>query len=95
MSHSSGTVRFKDDVAYWFEYDGTSDVCIPQLYKTYKEHVDNWRNGAWIKCTCGKDEDATIHADYGGGFSWEGKACRHCMCILEGYLIYPPWKETL
>ncbi|MFQ3543465.1 hypothetical protein Q7A53_05215 [Halobacillus rhizosphaerae] len=87
MSHASGTVTFKkDNLVMHYEYDGTSDVCIPALYKTNKEMSENWRNHEWRECTCEKDEDVVIYSDYGSGFDWEGKACRHCMCITKNLI---------
>lgn len=87
MSHSSGTVTFiSDDKKYWFEYNGTSDICIPMIYKTQEEMEENWRSGKWRTCYCGNESEEVVIEDshYGEGFSWKGKACRKCMCITEG-----------
>lgn len=86
MSHASGTVTFEDGVVLHYEYDGTTDVCIPDLYTTYDEMASNWRNHPWKECSCGNKETVTIYSSYGGGFEWEGKACRHCMCITDGLI---------
>lgn len=85
MSHASGTVTFvKDDKKCWFEYNGTSDVCIPSIWDTEEEMHDNWRKSGWKTCTCGGEhEEVVIESHYGGGFSWEGEACRTCMCITK------------
>jgi hypothetical protein len=85
MSHAGGTVTFKDGDILHFEYNGTSDICIPMLYTTEDELSDNWRNGQWRECSCENEhEDVIIYSSYGGGFDWHGKACRVCMCITEG-----------
>lgn len=43
MSHANGEVIFNDGSIKHFEYNGTSDICIPKLYDTYDEMTDNWR----------------------------------------------------
>jgi hypothetical protein len=86
MSHSSGTVTFKDGLVLHYEYDGTCDVCIPALYETFDEMWENWRTYPERECKCNNDEDVTIYSNYGNGFSWEGTACRHCMCITKNLI---------
>jgi len=89
MSHANGQVRFSDGVVKHFEYNGTTDVCISVLYDLYEEMDKHWREGLWGECTCGKDEPVEIATDYGGGFFWEGRACRYCDVItLE---LQPDW----
>ncbi len=84
MSHYSGTVTFMaDNAEFWFEYNGNVDVCIPQLYKNSEELAANWRNGEWKECSCGHDEEVMIRSDFRDEDYWDGKACRHCMCITE------------
>ena len=88
MSHAFGKVHFVDGLVLHYEYDGTSDVTIPRLYTTANEVAANWRrvdDWVWNCCTCGKDEPVKIYSSYGGGFSWDGRACRHCQCIVAGY----------
>ena len=85
MSHCHGTVTFKDGEVLHFEYNGTSDICIPALYYNTGEVLDNWRNHDNRKCTCGEEsEEVVIFVDYALGYDWHGKACRSCMCITEG-----------
>jgi hypothetical protein len=86
MSHASGTVTFKDGLVLHFEYNGTTDVCIPALYETFEEMWSNWRNHERRECTCGNDEEVTIYASYGDGIEWKGKACRKCMCITQNLI---------
>lgn len=31
MSHANGEVKFKDGSIKYFEYNGTSDICIPKI----------------------------------------------------------------
>lgn len=94
MSHSSGTVTFKkDNLVMHCEYDGTSDVMIPQLFDTNEEMVSNWRKGGWKECSCGGMEPVTIHSDYGNGFSWNGEACRTCKAINYKHLD-SEWEEN-
>lgn len=92
MSHATGAVRFKDGQQLYFEYDGTSDVCIPMLWKTTEEVSENWRSGKWKDCTCGGlDEPVSIFSDYGNGTSWPGRACRACMVITDGLTREALW----
>lgn len=89
MSHSSGFVVFSDREVLFYEYNGTSDVCMPRLRRTHGEVSDNWRKDqgdAWDGCKCqglSKAEPCIIHSSYGFGFGWVGKACRACMVITE------------
>lgn len=84
MSHSIGKVRFKNDKILYYEYNGTCDVVINHLYETEAEVNKNWRNHKTVFCNCGKDEPVEIATSYGGGFSWDGRACRKCMTITAG-----------
>lgn len=87
MSHSSGNVTFKkDNLVMYCEYDGTVDIMVPALWDTQEEMSDHWRESIWNKCTCGNMEPVIIHSDYGGGFSWEGEACRTCKAINHEHL---------
>lgn len=85
MSHSIGAVKFQDNTIYFFEYNGTVDVCLPQLYKTQQEVFDNWRNQKWEhhNQNCPNSEDAIMTSTYGGGFGWTVKACKNCMLITD------------
>lgn len=95
MSHSSGSVVFhKDGLVMHCEYDGTSDIMIPALWDTEEEMIDNWRTFNRKKCSCGNFEPVTIYSNYGGGFDWEGEACRTCKAINNDHLE-SGWKEDL
>ncbi len=90
MSHSCGQVRFNDGLIKHFEYNGTTDVCIPILYPTFEEMDKYWRSSKWMKCICNKESESVIIAvSYGNGFSWEGKACKYCNVITEN--LTPDW----
>lgn len=69
MSHASGTATFEDNTIYHFEFDGTIDVCISDLYYTFDEMHNNWRQSDRKKiCTCGSQgEPVELHNNYGGG----------------------------
>ena len=85
MSHANGKARFPDGVILHFEYNGTSDVCIPNLWDTYEEMHANWRGDQWATCTCGQpSEPVELYNDYGDGTYWPGEACRKCMAITKG-----------
>lgn len=44
MSHANGKVRFNDGSIKHFEYNGSDNICIPKLYDTYDEMIENWRS---------------------------------------------------
>lgn len=83
MSHTYGTITFKDGEVFHFEYNGTSDVCVSHLFKTQKEVSDNWRKADWLACDCGGDEEAVFMSGYGSSMPRTGKACRKCMAITK------------
>jgi hypothetical protein len=87
MSDSYGVVRFKSDGKQMFyRYNGTSDICNPCLYDNSN---DIWTHNEWEECTCNHDEPVEIYSDYGGGFYWQGRACRYCNAITEGLEPWP------
>ena len=88
MSHANGQVKFQDGLVLHYEYDGTSDIVLPALYKTWEEMHENWRNQPWKQCSCGKDEPVELATDYAFGYSWAGRACRHCMAVTDGIGVY-------
>lgn len=84
MGHIDGTVTFKDGLVLHFEYNGVSNVCIPNLYHTIDELDKHWRMDRWTVCTCNRDEEVIIYSKYDDGFDWYGRACRYCMAMTEG-----------
>lgn len=103
MSNSSGAVRFGDGLIMHCEYHGTVDVMRSPLYDTYDEMKENWRSLKWTYCLCKQDEPVTIASSYGHGFTWEGRACRHCKAITDHHSPdydteikgLPPWYPRL
>lgn len=91
MSHAYGEVTQDGKVVAHFEYNGTSNVCCPKMYDTWKAMNAEWRKGPWVKCTCGKPSvDVILYTDYGNGYYWPGKACFECGCITGGLM---PWGD--
>ena len=85
MSHAGGLVRFPDGEVLFFEYDGTSDIYIPTLFKTNEELNENWRKGHWGKCACGNPpEPVQVYSSYGGGWTVPWTACRKCLALSPG-----------
>jgi len=80
-----GAVRFSDGLILYYEYNGTSDIACSSLKKTRGEVERDWRSANnQATCSCGRSEPVELMSYYGGGFSWEGKACRYCMAITDG-----------
>lgn len=103
MSNSNGEVRFNDGSIKHFEYDGNSDICIPKLYDTYDEMIDNWRKYNYKENNCEHiEEPVEIYTSYDAIY-WNGTACRKCMMIIKGEEPYeddidytdgiPKWAE--
>lgn len=85
MSHASGVVRFRDGKFMFYEYNGTADVVISHLHDTMQGVLDGWRKSPWLDCKCDKGmEPVEIYSSYGGGFYWDGMACRTCRAIDGG-----------
>ena len=99
MSHAAGAVKFPDGEIYHYEYNGTADVVVPHLYKTFDEMRDNWRRpDFWKECEVGEHnrEPVEIATTYGSGFYWYGVACKECMCITAGFEPdYSPDRDEL
>lgn len=90
MSDARGAVRFSDGLVLFCLYHGTSDICSPALVFGRDEIWDDApHRGSWERSrACAHSEPVTIYSDYGGGFSWAGKACRACKVITEGHQPY-------
>lgn len=92
MSHSSAQLRFDDGSELHGEYDGTSDVMLPRMFRTPEERNEQWRKQEWPKAECHHDKEGCIvHSDYGGGFTWPGETCRTCL-IFTG--PHDPWEHA-
>jgi hypothetical protein len=87
MSHSYGMVKFSDGEILHIEFNGTVDVCLPNLYKTDDEVEKNWRKQEWKYCSCKPitQEPCEIAVTYGRGWYWNGFACRKCMVITNNF----------
>lgn len=81
MSHAIGAVIFRDGLIRWYDYNGTVDVPVSNLVETPGEV--KFRQMPWLDCSCGQAEPVLMWSDYGGGFSWQGAACRHCRAIIH------------
>ena len=81
MSHDVGAVKFNDGTIKYYEYNGTSDVVISHIYDSLKEVRENWRNHVWEECNCENEEEVRIYSNYGGGFTFDGLACRECKSL--------------
>jgi len=97
MGTSMGCVRFNDGMILYASYQNTSDVMSSRIWKSFAESLEGRPNGEVfdsIKCHCGQDEPVLLATNYGGGFYWSGRACRHCMAITKGdspYAIESPY----
>ena len=87
MSHSYGKVRCEDGTIFHIEYNGTADVCLPNLYKTEDEVEVNWRKQEWKGCSCKPItlEPVELVTTYGGGWHWPAFICRKCMVITDRF----------
>jgi len=81
MSHATGALKFKDGTIRYYEYNGTSDIVLSHHYATTQEVSDNWRNGTWLDCECGREEPVSIFTSYGDGYYIDGMACKHCNSV--------------
>jgi hypothetical protein len=98
VSHTQGKVYIDSKLFGYFEWNGTSDVIIPRVYKTNEELQANWRTedekqAGWdlVKdCPHRSDGqivvDAILYTDYGDGFHWKGQVCIECMVITSNLM---------
>lgn len=85
MSHSTAAFKLKDGTILYGEFNGTVDVLLPFLYNTPEERDENWRSHRWKNCINKEHihEQAEVCVTYGGGWIWEVKICRECMCAID------------
>lgn len=95
MSHQLAKIRCADGTIYFAEYNGTSDVIIPQLYATQGALYDGWRSGEWRKCTNPSHvhEAAEYAETYADGSHGPIKVCRVCMCITDSSAFDDRWDD--
>lgn len=100
MSHAYGFVKTPSGRVLFFEYDGTSDVCIPKLYDTCEKVKKNWRTAdinVWARCPHDTETPVDIATDYGYGYGWKGTACLECPCLITGLKPFQTefeWERT-
>ena len=95
MSHSHGAVKFENGNILHIEFNGTVDICLPNLYKSSEEVEEHWRNQNWKTCKCkpvGR-EPIEIAVTYGGGWCWNGFACGKCMVITDRWEPFDPTSD--
>ena len=88
MGKSGGVIIFKDDTLAFTWYQNTSDI----MHNVLTTDHNFWRTPEETKeyneaCHC-KGEKVTVWTDYGGGFYWQGNACKKCMMLKEGVNPY-------
>lgn len=95
MSHASGTVTFPDGEIYHFEYDGTSDITLPELYSSGEELEENWRKKLnWDDINQRRNrgekssEDVVLFSSYGGGVTYKGRASKCEKIVLWDEITY-------
>lgn len=96
MSHAQGRVKFPSGNIGYLEYNGTSDVMLPNIYESEEEMLKNWRKQEWKFC---KDKnhthiDVEVATSYGGGFSWPAKACVECNIIIDNLMPFENHFDT-
>ena len=93
MSHAGGMVHFEDGAIFHFEYNGTSDVCLPKLWETRDEMQEHWReDNYWKECSCDNlPKPVEIYTEYGSGLWWKGKACQTCRVIITCEPLGEDW----
>lgn len=82
MSHSGVKFILEDGTTWYGEYNGTSDIMMPEAFPTEQEMEEKWRNHNWSKQCLNPDnckkEPCTVHNYYGGESEWEAEICRKC-----------------
>jgi len=84
-----GCIKFPDGLILYTIYQNTADVMHYILYNSIEEAFKDHCNNINKKCHCEQGEKVEIFTTYGGGFFWEGKACRKCKTLISGYSPMP------
>lgn len=94
MSHSQGRVKFPSGNIGYLEYNGTTDVMLPNIYETEEELLKNWRKQNWKSCSNKQHThiDVEIATSYGDGFYWKSKACVECNCLIDNLM---PFEDSI
>lgn len=86
MSHSPGQVLdVIGEIVGYFEYNGTVDVALPQIFATAEARDDAWRKDQPAPCNC-SGVAVTLVSE---GFTWDGRACLDHGFIVAG--TSPVW----
>jgi hypothetical protein len=96
MSHASAEFIFKDGTILYGEYNGTSNVMLSNMFNTYDEMLDKWREQEWRGCEC-PGEPCVAMTNYADGEWWVGIACRKHMCFKEPMMTSEDdrlWKQV-
>ena len=81
MSRVTGQAKLEDGTFAYFEYDGTSDVCVPWLRDTVAEVREHWRGDERHPGCEHGGRPVELYADYGDGFYFLGLACKACKWV--------------
>jgi hypothetical protein len=108
MSRATLYVRFPDGQVKYGIYNGTVDIAQPWLVDTPTEAWDIWHGGNlthyWQESQP-EGEPVDVATDYGGGFSWQGRATTDRLVDgfepfeldshdgLPEWAVYPPAQE--
>jgi len=65
-------------------YDGTNDWQTHRLWASQDEAWAKWDTDKRPKCSC-KGDPCIVQSTYGGVVEWEGRICRACMVLTEGF----------
>lgn len=85
MSHAMGKIRFQDGEVWYYEYNGTVDYAISYIHRTKEDVIMYWRTYEHKECECGRKEPVSIYSSYGGGFYFDGEACRNCKSLSHDH----------
>lgn len=97
MSRANMTFIFDDGTVLCGIYNGTMDRAWNFMVESRDDAWARYREGYHGKphrffsdetilhpeCTCGEEPESVVaKSDYGGGFEWNGTACRKCMVFI-------------
>ena len=89
MGASLGCIKFKDGTILFAGYQNTSDVMNHCLWKTLDDALNKYSDDRPDCDHVDNGEPVCLATDYGGGFSWSGRACKSCMVITKGHSPFP------
>lgn len=89
MSSATAAIRFEDGVVLFGVYSGTADVMQDRFFPTVDEAWTAHRTPAIDRgdMPTEPNEQVQVYSDYGGGFSWAGRATRAGV-LVEGHMPY-------